>query len=415
LNQQNKLPQEFDHLFRTEARKMIAVLVKLYGFHRLDLVEDIVQDTFLSALDSWTLNELPQNPSAWLYAVAKNKIINQIKRENNYEKKIKENIGIFSLEYTVLSKMEEAKNEIEDTQLKMFFRICNPEIQDDSQVALALKTLCAFSIDDIARSFLVSKETINKRLFRAREKIRESKMELAFPEPNLIQERTNRVLKCIYLLFNLGYYSYSNDTVLKKDLCLEAMRLTVLLTENEKTNLPNVNALLSLMCYHSSRFESRVSENGEIFTLDEQDKTKWSKDLIERGHYYLSKSISESNGEYQIQAMIAYLHTIEDSPSKWSHLLGLFDKLFEISQSPIVAMNRAYVQSKVLGEEYALKELLQIKGLENNHLYHLLLSKLYQTKDLDLAKHHLNVCIQYCPSDLERNLIKDKMKSLIDK
>ncbi|MDZ4726141.1 MAG: sigma-70 family RNA polymerase sigma factor [Leptospira sp.] len=400
---------DFDHLFRNEARKMIAVLVKIYGFHRVDLVEDIVQDTFISALNSWKLNGLPEKPTAWLYSVAKNKIINQIKRENLYDKIIKENTNIFPLEYSIISKLEEGQKEIEDTQLKMFFCICHPDIHEDSQIALALKTLCAFSIDEISRSFLISKDTVNKRLYRAREKIRFSKMNLEFPEPNLLTERLDRVLKCIYLLFNEGYYSSSKETILRKDLCLEAMRLTILLTENQMTNLPNVNALLAIMCYHSSRFESRMSDTGEIFTLEEQDKSKWSTELIQKGHFYLSKSISsDTNGEYQIQAMIAYLHTIEDSPTKWSHLLSLYEKLFNISYSPIVAMNKAFVLSKVCGVNAGINELLTLNGLGENHLYHLLLSKLYQSVDVSKANFHLQTCLNFCPSQIERSIIKQK-------
>ena len=175
----------------------------------------------------------------------------------------------------------------------MLFALCHPSIPEDSQVALALKTLSGFSIEEIAKSFLTNKENIQKRLYRAREKIKEEKIELEIPNPDQMVSRLNRVLKCIYLLFSEEYYSSSEEIIIRKDLCLEAMRLCLLLIEYNITNRPEVNALMALMCFHVSRFESRANESGELLTLEEQDRTLWNEELIERGNYFLTASASE--------------------------------------------------------------------------------------------------------------------------
>jgi RNA polymerase sigma factor (sigma-70 family) len=240
-----------DHLFRTEAQKMIAVLTKIYGFHRIDEVEDIVQETFITAYETWKIKGFPDHPNKWLYTVAKNKIINQLKREKRYETIVESNSSIIPLEYSIISNLEQSKNTLLDTQVQMIFSICHPSIPKESQIALALKSLCAFSIQEIADAFLTKKETINKRLYRAKEKIKDERINLEFPDASQIISRLSAVLKIIYLLFNEGYYSKTNESILRKDLCLEAMRICLLIIDFPLTNKPSVNALMALMCYHS--------------------------------------------------------------------------------------------------------------------------------------------------------------------
>jgi RNA polymerase sigma factor (sigma-70 family) len=403
-------PSEIDHLFRTEARKMIAVLTKIYGFHRIDLVEDIVQETFITAFETWRLKGYPEKPTSWLYAVARNKILNQLKRENRYDSLIAENQSILPLEYSLISNLETGQQQLSDSQIRMFFAVCHPKIPEDSQIALALRSLCAFGIGEIATAFLTTKETINKRLFRAKEKIKEHKIKLEFPVESQLSERLNGVLKCIYLLFNEGYYSSTHDSILRKELCLEAMRLCLTLLEFPETNTSEENALMALMCYHCSRFESRIAESGELLILDEQDKGLWERELIDRGHTYLSLSIkSQALGEYHLQAMIAYYHTTEDSEEKWQRLSELYEKYKEISSSPIVKMNYAYIISKIHGNAKAIAELEKIEGLEKNHLYLFLLAKLYKEVNQVRSTDYLKRSLEYCKSESEKKLILSKL------
>ena len=169
---------------------------------------------------------------------------------------------------------------ITDSQLQMLFAICHPSIPAEAQIGLALRILCGFGIEEIANAFLSNKETINKRLFRAKEKLRVEKVSIEFPGEAEINSRLENVLRTLYLLFTEGYYSESNDTILREDLCLEAMRLVHLLIENEQTNLPDVNALLALMCFHASRFEARKNDSGEMVLYQDQDETLWNRELI---------------------------------------------------------------------------------------------------------------------------------------
>jgi RNA polymerase sigma factor (sigma-70 family) len=403
-----------DHLFRTEAQKMIAVLTKIYGFHRIDEVEDIVQETFITAYETWKIKGFPDHPNKWLYTVAKNKIINQLKREKRYETIVESNSSIIPLEYSIISNLEQSKNTLLDTQVQMIFSICHPSIPKESQIALALKSLCAFSIQEIADAFLTKKETINKRLYRAKEKIKDERINLEFPDASQIISRLSAVLKIIYLLFNEGYYSKTNESILRKDLCLEAMRICLLIIDFPLTNKPSVNALMALMCYHSSRFDSRVSESGSLISLEDQNKNLWSKELISQGNLYLSKSISnEEMGEYHLQAMIAWNHTEEDSPKKWQRLLVLYDKLLAIQFNPIVLLNRAYVLGKCGSEEYAIQSLLQYFQDKNNHYYHLTLTNLYMNKDKKISKEYLMKAIDNCKSTAEKNFIQQKFSKIL--
>jgi RNA polymerase sigma-70 factor (ECF subfamily) len=274
-----------------------------------------------------------------------------------------------------------------DSQLQMLFAICHPTIQVEAQISLALRILCGFGIDEIATALLTNKEVINKRLFRAKEKLRLEKVKIEFPGEIEIHQRLEIVLTTLYLLFNEGYYSESKDSVLQGELCLEAMRLTHSLIENEPTNLPAVNALFSLMCFHASRFKARQNENGEIVLYQDQDESLWDKELISKGGRYLHRA-SQGNtlSKYHLEASIAYWHTIkEDTQEKWKTILLLFDQLLQMEYSPIAALNRTYAISKVNGKKEAILEAEKLK-LENNHFYFALLGELYMDIDRDKSK-----------------------------
>ena len=228
---------------------------------------------------------------------------------------------------------------------------------------------------------------INKRLFRAKEKLQLERVKIEFPGDAQINQRLETVLATLYLFFNEGYYSESQDAVLREDLCTEAMRLTYSLIENESTDQPSVNALYALMCFHASRFKARQNANGEMVLYQDQDETLWDKELISKGGHHLHRASQGTFlSKYHIEASIAYWHTIkEDTEEKWKSILQLFDQLLQIENSPVVALNRAYALSKVNGEQEAINELEELK-LDNNHFYFTLLGELYMTIDRDKAK-----------------------------
>ena len=401
--------QLIPHLFRTEYRKIIAVLFKTFGFDYIEIAEDIVSDTFLLASETWGQKGFPKNPTAWLYTVAKNKAKDVLKHQNIFTQKIAAEIKqakpvVHQIEIDLSDK------NIYDSQLQMMFAICNPCITTEAQIGLSLHILCGFGAEEIAEAFLTNKETIYKRLSRAKEKLRNEKIKIALPPPSEISKRLETVLTTMYLLFNEGYYSSVQNATLRKDLCLEAMRLTFMLTENEYTNAPQVNALLSLMCFHSSRFDARVNKNGEIILYEDQDSSLWSKELIAKGTHYLNlASTGNKLSKYHVEAAIAYWHTNkENTKNKWENILQLYNKLLQIEYSPIAALNRTYALSKANSVTEAIVEAEKL-GLDSYHLYHSLLGELYIDIDNEKSLVHFNCALQLCKTETERYIIASKI------
>ena len=298
MEQQELIP----HLFRSEYRKIVSVLCRRFGFDEMEIAEDIASETFLTAAQTWGFNGLPQNPVAWLYRVAKNKAKNYLQRNLTFETKVAPQVkNDFPEHYE--TEIDLSPQNISDSQLQMMFAICHPSIPPEAQVGLSLRILCGFGIDEISEAFLSNKETINKRLYRAREKLREEKIKIELPGPAEINKRLDAVLTTIYLLFNEGYYSISQNQVLRHDLCFEAIRLCQMLADNEHTNTPPVNALLALMYFQASRFDARVNENGEIILYHDQDTSLWNADMILKGGYYLNRSaVGSTLSKYHLEA-----------------------------------------------------------------------------------------------------------------
>ncbi|WP_298736074.1 sigma-70 family RNA polymerase sigma factor [uncultured Chitinophaga sp.] len=400
------------HLFRTEFRKITSVLCKAFGIENIQVAEDIASETFLAALETWTYQSVPPNPSAWLYAVARNKALNYLRRNQLFAGKIALQIkqsGSGAEEMDI----DLSDQHITDSQLQMLFAVCHPAIPAEAQVALALRILCGFGIEEIANAFLCSRETINKRLFRAKEKLRTENVSIVFPGEAEISKRLTTVLTTIYLLFNEGYYSESQDTVLREDLCQEAMRLACLLIEHEKTSLPDVNALLALMCFHASRFEARKDRNGEPVLYDDQDETRWNNDLIAKGAYFLHQA-SRGNkfSRYHLEATIAYWATRKaDTKEKWENILQLYNLLLQTAYSPIAALNRTYALSKANGKTAAIAaaEKLQLTG---NQYYYTLLGELYTGIDNDKARNHYEQAAAIAKTNADRQMIQQKIARL---
>jgi len=404
--------QLIPHLFRSEFRKITAVLCKHFGIAQIEVAEDIASDTFLSAVETWTYKGLPANPTAWLYTVAKNKAKNYFHRSNIFSEKIASEIKKSSSETEELE-INLSEENITDSQLQMLFAICHPSIPTEAQIGLALRILCGFGINEIATAFLTNNEAINKRLFRAKEKLRTEKVKIEFPGKTEINNRLEAVLTTLYLLFSEGYYSESDDTILREDLCDEAMRLVFMLIENEQTNQPKVNALYSLMCFHSSRFAARKNEKGEIVLYHDQDESLWDQELIIKGIYFLHEA-SKGNeiSKYHIEASIAYWHTIKtDTKEKWENILQLYNKLLQIEYSPIAALNRTFALSKANSKQEAITEAEKL-NLINNHFYFTLLGELNTGIDNKKANGYFQKALELAKTQTDKQTIQKKMTLL---
>lgn len=351
-----------------------------------------------------------RKPTAWLYSVAKNKTKDYFKRIAVFETQIKEVIRPNEAE---AEKDFEFNNQIiSDSQLAVIFAVCNPTNSPDAQICLALQILCGFSIEEIANAFLVKSETIKKRLHRARTNLRNDNFQIKKISETEIKSRLDTVLKTLYLLFSEGYFSKTSNQQIRKDLCSEAIRLTLLLTENSLTNQPQANALLALMCFQSSRLEARMNDRGEAVLFDKQDKGLWDKSLIERGNYYLVNAcIGNEVSKYHLEAGIAYWHTTPTDENKWQYILQLYNQLILIEYSPITALNRTFAFAKVYGNKRAIAEAEKLDLIESNY-YHELLGYLYSDINIDKAIEHYEQAIKITKSKTEKQTLTKEIEHL---
>jgi RNA polymerase sigma-70 factor (ECF subfamily) len=407
--------QIVDHLFRHESGKMVSVLSRLLGLQNLDTAQDIVQDTLLQAMNTWAFNGTPENPSAWLYRVAKNKAIDFLRRQKKFKEITPQYSYLLQSEYTLSSTVNNLflENEIQDSQLRMMFACCHPSITEESQIALTLKTLCGLNTREIAKAFLTNEETISKRIYRAKEKIKAEKIELNVPQGKELPERLDAVLKSLYLLFNEGYNSSNPDHLIREDLCREAMRLTYILTTHSITNTPVTNALLALMCFQASRLEARLDDKGNIILLKYQDRSKWHQPLIQSGFAYLEKATGTLHPSvYHVEATIASFHAAAPSfeQTDWKSIYRLYQTLYRLQPAPIIALNKAIASAYANGIEDGLKELLEIKGLENYYLYHTSIGEIYfELQNKQLAKQFYEAALRLTSSIKEQQLLKKKI------
>ncbi len=412
---QENINQLVDHLFRHESGKMVAVLTRLLGFQNLEVAHDIVQDSLLKAMTSWRFSALPDNPAAWLYRVARNKAIDFLRREKSFRQLTPEYASILQSEYSLSPTVTQMflENEIRDSQLRMMFACCHPEIPMESRVALTLKALCGLSIKEIARSFLTQEDTIAKRIYRAKEKIMAKKIELEFPSTNELPGRIDAVLHCLYLLFNEGYNSSHPDWLIREDLCEDAMRLCLLLTEHRIDGSSQPMALLALMCFQASRLRSRLDDKGHIIVLKQQDRKTWDKRLIRKGNDYISAAgDTDEVSPYHIEAAIASLHASAASfeQTDWRSIYQLYVVLYAFKSTPIVALNKAIASAYAVSKENALIELQKIKGLENHYLYYASLGEMYfEMNQFSEARAHFEKALQLTPSHAEQELLREKI------
>jgi RNA polymerase sigma-70 factor (ECF subfamily) len=407
-----------DHLFRHEGGKMVSVLTRIFGLEHIEIAEDIVQDTFLKALKEWSYHSVPENPQAWLYRVAKNGAIDLLRRKKYSEEYNKEINYLFKSEWTLTNSVSNLflDSEIQDSQLRMIFACCYPELPPESQIALTLKTLCGFSVKEISKALLTSEQNINKKLFRAKQKIKELNLTFEIPRSKEIRNRIEIVHKVIYLIFNEGYNSSSEDMLIRKDLCSEAIRLAEMLMETDAGKNSFTYALLALMYLHFARLDSRIDSEGKILLLKEQNRSIWNKEYIEEGLNYLNIASSGKNmSEYHLEAGIAAFHATASTfeETDWKGILNLYDLLIKIAPGSIKILNRAIVICQLEGPDKAIKELKRIEDLNDYYLYHTTLAECYDlSNDRDFAIKHFEKALELTESKAERELIRMKIETV---
>lgn len=401
---------------------MVSVLTRLFGIHNLALAEDVVQEAFLKAFLEWRLNPTPSNPAGWLMTTAKNKAIDAIRRTRHQVEFADDISYLLKTEYAAVSTVNEMflDDEIADSQLRMIFTCCHPSLPPEMQVALTLRTLSGFGIQEIANALLTNKETITKRLYRARQYIRENEIKFEIPAGGDLSTRLDMVYTVLYLLFNEGYSSGTADEVIRKDLCAEAMRLCLLLAEHRAGHRTKTFALLSLMCFHASRFKSRMNAENEIVLLEDQDRSEWDQELIRSGEFYLNRACEGNElSEYHLEAAISAQYCIASSfaDTDWRAIAGLYDALLTLKRTPFVKLNRAVVLARIYGPQAGIDEVHTIEGWESlasrHYLFNAVLGQLYlESNDVEKARRFITAAGKLTDSDAEKRLLNRKLSSL---
>ncbi len=331
-----------------------------------------MQDTLCQALQSWPIHGFPENPSAWLMRAARNRAIDLVRRGEHFRELTPELSALFDQRDEDESAEVAYEQELRDDQLSMMFSCCHPELSPEVQVTLILKTLCGFSVAEIASALLASEEAIEKRLGRARQLLRESGTFVKITAGPEIPARLEAVYQAIYLLFNEGYHASQSERAVREDLCYEALRLALILSEHPESARPKTFALVSLFCLNAARLPGRVDADGLLLQLSEQDRSQWDKKLVALGFHYLERSASETElSEFHIEAAIASLHSGARSftETNWTKIRDLYDLLYALRPTPIVALNRAIALGNAEGPESGLAELERIPDAEKLRSY----------------------------------------------
>ncbi len=354
---------------------MVAHLAHLLGPAHLDLAEEAVQDAMLRALQTWPYQGVPENAPAWLFRVAHNAAIDAVRRNRQLAAKAESIVVELSRSAAVAPGEPDLEAQLRDDELRMIFMCCHPDLGLDASIALSLKIAGGFSVSEIARAFLADDAAIAQRLVRAKRNIRDRGLALEMPPGPELQHRLDAVLNVIYFMFNEGYAAHSGDHLIRRDLCLEALRLAQLVAASSLSQ-PRVHALVALIALQAARSPARVDDSGNLVLLDDQDRARWDHRLVALGfHHFDSSIVGDEMTEYHVQAAIAATHARgQGATTDWPMILHLYDQLMALNPSPVVALNRAVAVARVHGPEVALAATEPL--LENPKLldYYLLLA-----------------------------------------
>ena len=414
--QNKKATDTVEHLFRNEYGKVIALLTSKYGVAYLEKIEDAIQDAFIKAMRLWAFKDIPDNPTAWLFRVANNALIDGLRRGKKMsyleDSKTAEATG---------SRVELAtKDELTDSQLKMIFACCHPALSEEHQLILSLKLIGGFSNKELAEALLKKEETVAKSFTRAKKKFKNEVQFLQIPIQMGLQSRLFVVLRVIYLLFSEGYATTTGSQMVKQDICYESLRLALLLRENKYCWHPNLEALIALMCFHAARFDSRLDENGDLVSLEFHDRSKYSKELIKIAEYHLENSgtLDRLPSNYHLEAAVSYYHCSAKTFEKtdWKSILYLYDLQLKQQFSPIAALNRIVPYAKVYGAKKALTVLEALEEKTNfgsNSLFYAIKADLFFQLENDKAhQEHLQKAIRLSKNELVKKHLRKKIRKV---
>ncbi|HVU36385.1 MAG TPA: sigma-70 family RNA polymerase sigma factor [Opitutaceae bacterium] len=410
-----------DHLFRREAGRLVAILARRLGPGSLHLAEDAVQDALARAMETWPFNGIPENPTAWLLQTARNRAFDLLRRDRTSRTKQDQVALMLEGSGDDMSPVPSAQfeDEVVDAQLRMMFVCCHPVLPPEAQIALILKTLSGFSEREIAVALLTTEPAIAKRLVRARATLREAAMDFELPPAPELASRVTSVLHALYLLFNEGYKASHGDTLLREDLCAEAIRLGELLVRQPLGDRPDAHALLALLHFHAARLPTRVADDGSLLVLADQDRSAWDRREISRGVIHLGRAAEGRQlTRWHLEAAIAACHVLPEryADTDWPGILESYDALLELDRSPVIALNRAIAFAHVHGPAAALDQLEVMaddRVLREYHLFHAargtLLAELGRTDEAAAA---FQRAMGYAPQAVERDHLAARLAAL---
>lgn len=409
--------QVSEHFFRHESGRLVAALTRLFGAHNLELAEDVTQHAFCRALEVWKVRGIPENPSAWLLATAKHRALDLLRQDRTARVFAPELSRTLDAESELGSVVDAAfsPSAIHDEQLRMMFSCCHPQLAEEARIALILNILCGFGAAEIASSMLTGRAAVEKRISRGKQLLSGKKTLFDLNDAEF-ETRLSTVRHALYLLFNEGYHGASRAGAVRAELCSEALRLVGILSSFAPAATPTTHALAALMALNAARLPARIDAAGDLLAWTEQDRSRWDEQLLGQGlaSFELSTAGDELSA-YHVEAAIAVAHvsapTVADTD--WSAIVALYDRLFQVAPSPVVALNRAIALGERDGAARALLELGRIEGVERLAAYPFYPAALGEF-ELRLghgaaARGHFQAALELCRNDSERRFIEKKL------
>jgi RNA polymerase sigma factor (sigma-70 family) len=404
-----------EHFFRHESGRLVSVLTGIFGWRNFDLVEEMVQSTLVDALHSWRIRGIPNNPSGWIHRVAKNKVLDALRRQETAQRAGKEWAVRRPDAPPTIDELF-LDSQIEDSQLRMMFACCHPRLARENQLALTLKALGGFGASEIARALLVAEETVKKRLQRATRDLVDNDVSLDVPPADELMARLTAVHQVLYLIFNEGYCATGGGSAIRVHLCEEAARLCYLLCAHPHCGTPSTHALMALMLFHAARLDGRLDPHGSVLLLEDQDRSRWDFELIQQARAWLDRSAQGTAiSSYHLEAGIAMHHCLAPTyaATDWGAILRLYDALLTMHRSPVYLLNRAIVIAQIDGPEAGI-EAIQGSGfassLSHYHLLDVTLGDLYlRAGSFKQARKHLEAAKCKTESQFDRELIDRRL------
>ncbi|MGI9472540.1 MAG: RNA polymerase sigma factor [Rubripirellula sp.] len=408
--------QLVEHFFRHESANLIAVLTRAFGIRRMDLVEDMVQSAMLEAVHAWKQRGVPENPAGWIHQVAKNRILDALRREKTHEKAVAFSGQSLRDQVSIVDEwLEEPR--LQDSLLRMMFVCCHPSLERKTQIALTLKTLCGFGVSEIARGLLLPKETVKKRIQRAKQTLATANVAMDLPGEQDLAERLDVVHDVLYLMFNEGYSTSHGTTPIRDDICEESARLCHLLCQGPCAS-PSTKALLALLLFHGARLEARTDDEGAVVLLEDQNRERWDHQLIAVAKGWLAQSREELPTTFHFEAAIAMQHCVATSvaTTDWGTIARLYERLLLIRDSPIYRLNQAIAIGQAGQTRDAMSRLEDLRSHQDMGHYLLLdcaVARLHELdRDTDRAVDAYLVALSKATATHERQLLESKLRRL---